>query len=158
MKKIVILSAVVSWFFCTLLLAQETAQFSFRSHLNDEDYKKPYDQSMGSNFLGTEVARKMYIVRNTFTYVEEPTPTSPTPKTIIRKPRIYNAVKKLVSYYEKMAKKGLMPVEQAATNAIMVLDKAYSAFYGNSDKFEQYLKNAKKPEQIEEAFKIVILE
>jgi hypothetical protein len=157
MKRIIILS-VVSWLFCTFLPAQETAQFTFRSHLNDEDYKKPYDQSMGSSFLGTEVARKMYIVRNTFTYVEEPTPTSPTPKTIIRKPRIYNAVKKQVSYYEKMAKKGLMPVEQATANAIMVLDKAYSAFYGNSDSFEQYLKNAKKPEQIEEAFKAVILE
>lgn len=157
MKRIIILS-VLSWLTCTLLPAQEKAQFTFRSHLNDEEYKKPYDQSMGSSFLGTEVARKMYIVRNTFTYVEEPTPTSPTPKTIIRKPRIYNSVKKLVSYYEKMAKKGLMPVEQAAANATLVLDKAYSAFYGNSDNFEQFLKSAKKPEQIEEAFKAVILE
>lgn len=157
MKRIIILS-IVSWFFVTILPAQEKAQFVFRSHLNDEDYKRPYDQSMGSSYLGTEVARKMYIIRNTFTYVEEPTPTSPTPKTIIRKPRIYNAVKKLFSYYEKMAKKGLIPVEQAAANVSLVLDKAYSAFYGNSDSFEQYLKSAKKPEQIEEAFKAVVLE
>jgi len=157
MKRIIIFT-LVSLLSYALLPAQEKVQFTFRSHLNDEEYKKPYDQSMGSSFLGTEVARKMYIVRNTFTYVEEPTPTSPTPKTIIRKPRIYNSVKKLVSYYEKMAKKGLMPVEQAAANAILVLDKAYSAFYGNSDNFEQFLKSAKKPEQIEEAFKAVILE
>lgn len=157
MKRIIIFT-LVSLLSYALLPAQEKVQFTFRSHLNDEEYKKPYDQSMGSSILGTEVARKMYIVRNTFTYVEEPTPTSPTPKTIIRKPRIYNSVKKLVSYYEKMAKKGLMPVEQAAANAILVLDKAYSAFYGNSDNFEQFLKSAKKPEQIEEAFKAVILE
>ncbi|HQK36653.1 MAG TPA: hypothetical protein PLC81_03380 [Bacteroidales bacterium] len=157
MKRIIIFT-LVSLLSYALLPAQEKVQFTFRSHLNDEEYKKPYDQSMGSSILGTEVARKMYIVRNTFTYVEEPTPTSPTPKTIIRKPRIYNSVKKLVSYYEKMAKKGLMPVEQAAANATLVLDKAYSAFYGNSDNFEQFLKSAKKPEQIEEAFKAVILE
>ncbi|MGB9747779.1 MAG: hypothetical protein ACPLXM_12710 [Bacteroidales bacterium] len=157
MKRIIFFT-LVSLLSYALLPAQEKVQFTFRSHLNDEEYKKPYDQSMGSSILGTEVARKMYIVRNTFTYVEEPTPTSPTPKTIIRKPRIYNSVKKLVSYYEKMAKKGLMPVEQAAANATLVLDKAYSAFYGNSDNFEQFLKSAKKPEQIEEAFKAVILE
>lgn len=137
MKRIIIFT-LVSLLSYALLPAQEKVQFTFRSHLNDEEYKKPYDQSMGSSILGTEVARKMYIVRNTFTYVEEPTPTSPTPKTIIRKPRIYNSVKKLVSYYEKMAKKGLMPVEQAAANATLVLDKAYSAFYGNSDNFEQF--------------------
>lgn len=157
MKRMIILT-VFSWFFCTILPAQENPQFTFRSHLNDEEYKKPYDASMGSSFLGTEVARKLYIVRKTFTYVEEPTPTSPTPKTIIRKPRIYNAVKKLVSYYEKMAKKGMIPVEQAAASAVSVLDKAFSAFYSNSDSFEQYLKTAKKPEEIEAAFKAVVLE
>jgi len=133
------------------------SSFTFRNHVNDEEFKTVYQPEMGTHYLGQEVARELFIIDATYTYREEGTPTSPTPKIVVRKPRIYNATKKAVKYYEKMLKAGKIPAEEAVSKVNVILEKTYSMFYENSEAFEQYLKTQKKPEQIIAAFDLVEL-
>jgi hypothetical protein len=131
--------------------AQET-EFSFRNNLKDT-LKLTIDYAnSGNHALGGEVARKFLLMKETYTYVEAGTPMAPGDKTIIKKPDIYYAVKKLNAYYKKAVKKGLIDQEKAAKNMISVVEKSFSIFYEDTKKFEEYIRTIKNPEDIQKAF------
>ncbi len=139
--------------FCTLTTsyAQEP-EFLFVNNLKDTlRLKIDYTQA-GSHVLGNEVARKMMLLQETYTYVERGTLMAPGDKTIIKKPDIYYSVKKLNKYYKKAVKKGIVDEDQAAKNLTSAVEKSYSIFYEDTEKFEQYLRSKKKPEDIQKAF------
>ncbi len=146
-------SLTIALFLCAFaaIRAQET-EFSFRNNLKDT-LKLSIDYiHSGSHVFGGEVARKLLLMKETYTYIEAGTPMAPGDKTIIKKPDIYYAVKKLNAYYKKAVKKGLINEELAAKNLISVIEKSFSIFYEDTKEFEEYIRTKKNPEDIQKAF------
>ncbi|MCB8995320.1 MAG: hypothetical protein H6538_06920 [Bacteroidales bacterium] len=139
------------------LYAQNQTEFMFLNNLKDTARVKIDYSNLGVNPLGPEVARKMYLLQNTYTYVERGTLTAPGDKTIVKKPDIYYSVKKLYNYYKKSVKKGTIKDTDASKQLIQVINKSYSMFYEDTQKFEDYLRTMKKPEDIQKAFDMVSL-
>lgn len=151
MKK-VLLGFLASLIYLSFAVAQgnegESDKFFIEDKTNDPEYTIPYTSEMGSHYLGNEIAKKIYILRGTYTYREEGTPLNPNPKTVVRKPVLYYDILKVAKYYRKMVKQGKMDRDQAVTKLNHFLDIGYSAFYQDTDKLEDELGDARKPEEI----------
>ncbi|MDP4189695.1 MAG: hypothetical protein Q8907_09790 [Bacteroidota bacterium] len=113
--------------------------------------------SLNSHYFGQDIAEKLYLVKQNYTFVEAATLTSPGDKTIIRKPAIYNSVKKLEKYYKNAVKDGLISKEEGHDKLAKFLDITILIANQGTTDFESALKKAKKPEQIEHVFSEVVL-
>ena len=154
MRKLFSISLMI-WIFANIC-AQEP-EFLFANNLRDTvNLKIDYSQA-GIHYLGSRVARKVLLLQDTYTYVERGTLTAPGDKIIIKKPDIYYSIKKLNNYYKKEVKKGTIDQKQAANNLTSAIDKSYSIFYEDTEKFESYLRSKKKPEEIQKAFDLIKL-
>ncbi len=132
-------------------------KFCFRYCVDEESLCSINDEELTDHPLGDNIARKLYLLKETYTYIEHPTPTSPGEKTIITKPSIYNSLQKLNRYYKKQVKDGDMTEEEARMKLGQYLDIAISVFIENTESFEDELRKAKKPDEISEVFSMVML-
>jgi hypothetical protein len=145
-------------FLCTFSgIYAQTPEFLFMNNLKDTLRLKIDYANAGTHALGSEVARKMLLLQETYTYMERGTLMAPGDKTIVKKPDIYYSVKKLNNYYKKAVKKGTIDEKQAAKNLTSAVDKSYSIFYEDTKKFEEYLRAQKNPEDIQKAFDLIQL-
>lgn len=104
------------------------------------------------HFLGAEVGKKMYLLKESYTWREEPDPIKPTPTVVIEKPSIYNNIKKLERYYKKSIKKDKLTVEAASAEFVNILDIALQVRYQATEELEDYLKSIKEVEEIATVF------
>jgi len=132
-------------------------KFCFRYCVDEESLYSINDEELTDHPLGDNIARKLYLLKETYTYIEHPTPTSPGEKTIITKPSIYNSLQKLNRYYKKQVKDGEMSEEEAKIKLNQYLDVAISIFIENTESFEDELRKARKPDEISEVFSMVML-
>jgi hypothetical protein len=156
MRKVTILALLLIWVYATYGQKQKT--FIFMNKLADTTGIEIDYALAKSNFLGPDVARKTYIVKKTYTYVEKGTPTSPGDKTVVLKPTIYYSLQKLNKYYKKEIRKGNIEESVAIERYKDILDKAFSIFNQDTDDFEAYLKSIKDTKDIEETFYNIILD
>lgn len=140
-----------------MLQAQDENSFLFRDQLRDTASLRLDYSLMKSHFLGEEIARKVYRLEKTYTYIEQPTAMSPTSKTVVKKPVIYYAVLKLNNHYRKQLRKSHLTGNEAISKLGEVLDIAFIIFGQETTKFEEYLKKNKNPQHIEKAFEMVNL-
>jgi len=110
------------------------------------------------HFLGKDITRKFELVKNTYTYIEKGSETSPGDKTVVQKPIIYYSLKKINRYYKKGLKKGYATEEEAKEMLNKVLDIAYTVFDQRTVKLEEAIKEARKPEPMLEVYNKVVLE
>ncbi len=144
-------------FIVTALFGQSEQKFVFNNTLSDTARVK-IDYSMsGRSYFGDMIARKMYLLEKTYTYIEKGTPMSPSDKTIVQKPTIFYAIKKLSGYYKKEVKKGHITMTDAIDKLVEDVDIGYSIFSQDTGDFEDYLRKQKKPEDIAKAFAMVTL-
>ena len=139
------------------LRAQDENSFLFLDQLRDTASLRLDFSLMKSHYLGEEIARKVYRLEKTYTYIEKPTAMSPTSKTVVKKPVIYYAVLKLNNHYRKQLKKSQVAQNEAILKLSEVLDIAFMIFGQDTGEFENYLKKNKSPHQIEKAFEMVKL-
>jgi hypothetical protein len=132
-------------------------KFIFRYSVDEESLCSINDEELADHPLGDNIARKLYLLKETYTYIELPTPTSPGEKTIITKPSIYHSLQKLNRYYKKQVKGGDMSEEEAKMKLNQYLDIAISIFIENTESFEDELRKARKPNEISEVFSMVML-
>jgi len=132
-------------------------KFCFRYCVDEESLCSINVDELTDHPLGDVIARKLYLLKETYTYIELPTPTSPGEKTIITKPSIYNSLQRLNRYYKKQVKDGVMSEEEARIKLSQYLDVAISVFIENTESFEDELRKAKKPDEISEVFSMVML-
>jgi hypothetical protein len=132
-------------------------KFIFRYSVDEESLGLINDEELSDHPLGDNIARKLYLLKETYTYIELPTPTSPGEKTIITKPSIYNSLQKLNRYYKKQVKGGEMSEEEARVKLNQYLDIAISIFIENTESFEDELRKARKPDEISQVFSMVML-
>ena len=139
------------------LHAQDENSFLFYDQLRDTASLRLDYSFMKSHFLGEEIARKIYRLERTYTYVEKPTAMSPTSKTVVKKPVIYYAVLKLNNHYRRQVKRSQITESEAISKLGEVLDIAFMIFGQDTGEFEEYLRKNKSPHQIEKAFEMVKL-
>jgi hypothetical protein len=109
-------------------------------------------QLIGSHFLGKEIARKMYLLDKTYTYEDKVAPGNPATTTSIRKPLIYNSVKKIEAYFRKSIRKRQVSEEVATEQFNKVVDVALNIFFQNTDALENQLKTTDKTSDLLELF------
>ena len=135
----------------------ENTVFCYRYCVSEESLSTININDLSNHYLGVGIARKLHLLKDTYTYVEPPSPTSPGEKTVIVKPSIYNSLLKLNRYYKKQVKKGEMSVEEASEKLNHYLDVALSVFIEDTDTFEDKLRKAKGPDEISNVFSMVVL-
>jgi len=153
------LGAVSLMMVCTNnIRAQIPDAFYFNNNLEriksiEVDYTK-----VPKHYLGYEIGSKMYLLDQTYTVIEEPSPVNPVEKTIVNKPAIFYSIKKLNKYYKRTIKKGDITEEQAKIKLNAYLDICLSIYNQETDLFEEALKNSKEDVDIVSVFSRVILE
>ncbi len=135
----------------------ENTVFCYRYCVSEESLSTINTSELSDHFLGVGIARKFYLLKDTYTYTEHPSPTSPGEKTIIIKPSIYNSLLKLNRYYKKQLKHGEISAEEASEKLNHYLDIALSVFIEDTDSFEDKLRKAKGPDEISNVFSMVVL-
>ncbi len=138
--------------------AQDEEKFIFENNPSALDVSSITVNDQRGHPLGIEVSKKLELLKDRYTYIEPAGATTPTDKTIVIKPIIFNSIQKLNRYYKSAIKKGSIPIDVAKEEFLRCLDIALIIYADNTEEFEQYLRKAKKPEQILEAYNKVILE
>ncbi len=158
-----ILSFLMPLFLCGFVVAQDNAKdtiakkFVYHYSVNNEALSS-IDRSMLSEHpLGENIARKIHLLQDYYTYIEPPSPTSPGQKTIVVKPNIYNSLLKLNRYYKQQVKKGTISIESATRELNHFLDVGLSIVSDETGSFEAELRKAKSPDQIISVFSMVDL-
>ncbi|WP_321332381.1 hypothetical protein [uncultured Bacteroides sp.] len=104
------------------------------------DYiKNVSTETAGTHFLGDTIARKVYLLKQRYTYKEPISPGSFATKTIFRKQEIYNSVNKIEKYLKKSIKGGEVSKDAAREEYNKVLDVALNVLDEDTDKFEHRL-------------------
>lgn len=104
------------------------------------------------HIFGEEIGKKMEILRESYTWIQEGTPLNPSTTTNVEKPAIYNAVKKLERYYKKGVKKGVIDIAQAQRDMNRILDIAIYIRHQATSEFENFLDEMKTEEQLVSLF------
>ena len=132
------------------LSAQEKDKFYFQD-LNKEE-QEVSDLAAGDHFLGPEVAKKLYLLKENYTWVEEATATNPVPRVNTEKPDIYYTIRKLERYYKKAIRKDQISEEKAREEFLKVIDIGLIIRNQMTDKLEATLSDLKEGDEIVSVF------
>ena len=163
MKRVVVTIIGILWSFGFLFAQHANAdtaavkKYIYHNTLNKEDLSSIDRSNLTEHPFGELIARKIYLLQDYYTYTEAPTPTSPSEKTIVLKPSIYNSVLKLNRLLKKQVKKGIVPRETATKHLNLCLDVALSVLGDTTNEFEAELRKAKSADQIIQVFNKVEL-
>lgn len=113
--------------------------------LDDSEIDVSY---LRSHPLGVDVAKKLELLRESYTWKEEASATNPRDRTIVEKPVIYYSVQKMNGHYKKAVKKGLMDEEEAKTALISAIDIALVIRYQQTIDFEDKIREYKGGEEL----------
>lgn len=126
--------------------------FYFRAKQDKIDASNLNMSFVGSHFMGDEIAKKLYLLKETYTWKEEASPLVTTPTTHIEKPDIYYTVKKLEKYYKKGIRKGWIEEKDAVAQYSRVLDIALFIYDQQTQDLENLLDNIKDEDQVLSVF------
>ncbi len=147
MKKVLLLAAM---FFAVSYsgIAQDADVFSF-NFIEDKIDDSSVDMgSLSDHYLGLDIAKKLQLLKDSYTWKEEGTPNSPTTKTVVEKPAIYYSLKKLDKYYKKAIGKGEISEAAAKDEFVKALDIALFIRFQETDAFESKLRELKEDSDI----------
>jgi len=154
MKKLVMLGMAV-FLLAAGAIAQDSADdvfyFDFMEEKLDDSHLDP--SYLKNHFLGTTISMKLGLLKESYTWTQEASATAPGDKTVVEKPSIYYALKKLSNSYKKRIKSGLMSKEEALDELTKALDIGLFIRYQNTDEFETKLKELKSPYDIAYLFR-----
>jgi len=140
------------------LVAQDEIQFVFENNPRALDINSVSGNGFRDHPMGNEISKKLELLKSRYTYIVPASPTSPTDKTVVIKPVIYNSILKLNRYYKKELKSENITLKGAQEEFLKCINIALIIYAENTDEFEQYLRKAKKPDQIIDTYNKVILE
>lgn len=116
--------------------------FEFRIYTNENDLKSIPEDMLEKHQFGQDVSRRLYLLESKYTYETPAVPGNPQMKTMVRKPVIYDAVRRIEHYLKKGVKKGTNTLETATVTFTKVLDVALNAISADSNSFEKAIGNA----------------
>ncbi len=116
--------------------------FEFRAYSKDSELAEITSEMAGSHPFGDLTAKKIYLLDQKYTSEVPVVPGNPQTRTLIKKPVIYDAVRKIEKELKKSLKKGELPQEVVADKFNKVLDIALNLLTANTDSFEDAISKA----------------
>lgn len=116
--------------------------FEFKAYSKDSELADITSEMAGSHSFGDLTAKKLYLLDQKYTSEVPVVPGNPQTRTLIKKPVIYDAVKKIEKDLKKSVKKGDLPQEAATDKFNKVLDIALNLITANTDSFEEAIYKA----------------
>jgi hypothetical protein len=116
--------------------------FDFKAYPKDSYLNGISKEMAGGHLLGELVAKKIYLVNKFYTSEENLFPGDPATKTVIKKPVIYEAVKRIERDLKKSVKKGEVPVSEASIIMNTVLDVALNIQTEDTRDFEKAIESS----------------
>jgi len=161
MKKTTFLIAIL----CTLFIVSASAQdaltyatelhkteskaslnplpvFDFAGYSYDYELEKITVEMSGEHAFGDVIAKKVYLLDQKYKSEVALIPGNPQTKTVIQKPVLYDAVKRIEKYLKKSVKKGEISLDSATYLYNKVLDVALSIKNANTTNFEDAVSSA----------------
>jgi len=161
MKKVFLLLLVLNIVSSSSLLAQDAltyisenksksnetptkvpATFEFNALSRDYELDNITTEMAGEHPLGNLVAKKLYLLDEKYTSQVPLVPGNPQTKTLIKKPVIYDAVKRIDKHLKKSVKKGELTIDSATYDMNKVLDVALNVLTSNTEAFEEAIKSS----------------
>ncbi len=105
-------------------------------------------QYVDRHFLGQEIAKKRYLLDETFTKRVPIAPGNPSMKTEITKPALYYAVNDVEKYLRRALRKGQVSEEQARAHMHCMLDAILNTYYLETDELEEKVRACDCPEEM----------
>lgn len=121
--------------------------FSF-AYTEEETVDVITEADIKGHYLGDDIAYKMQLLRESYTYVEPASATSPADKIIVEKQPIFFSIKKMDKFFKKSIKKGEMTREEAKAKLSYAIDVALNIRYQETDELEDLLWKVKDPSEI----------
>lgn len=123
------------------------ALIEFVAFTQKEELSQISDDMIDHHFLGDDIARKIYLFNRDYSYQESVAPGNSATKTILRKPVIYNSVKRIERDLKKRLKAGEISEENARSEFSRVLDVALNVANANTEGLEKKLESNLKPDK-----------
>jgi hypothetical protein len=132
--------------------------FEFKAYSMDSYLNEVSAETAGSHPFGEIIAKKNYLLDEKYTSEVALTPGNPASKTVIKKPVIYESVKRIERDLKKSVRKGEISLNKASGEFNIILDVALSIVNADTGMFENAIKSAGDTNSIIELFtKRVIL-
>ncbi len=110
--------------------------FVFQAFTSDYRLAEITEEMAGEHFLGSVVAKKLYLLDEVYTSEVAVVPGNPQSKMVVKKPAIYNSVRRIEKYLTKSVKRGQIQAESATADLNKVLDIALSIISADTGSFE----------------------
>lgn len=123
------------------------ASFTFRYIEQELKELETSPELVDDHYLGFDIAKKMQLLRETYTYEEPPTATNPAPRTVVEKPAIYYSVKKIDKHFKKALRKDEITEDEARKQLDNILNIALNIRYQETGKLEEILWDIKRDEE-----------
>lgn len=121
---------------------KKSPAFEFKAYSKDSYLNSISSDMAGEHIFGDLVAKKIYLFNKFYTSEENLFPGDPATKTIIKKPVIYEAVKRIERDLKKSLKKGESSVSEASSILNTVLDVALNIQTEDTKDFEKAIVNS----------------
>ena len=132
--------------------------FKFKGYSNENELENITIEMAGNHQLGDLISKKLYLFYEKYTSQTALAPGNPAVKTVIKKPVIYESVKRIERDLKRAVKKGEIPVSLATSELNTVLDVALNILTTDTKDFENALNSSRSTESKIELFtKRVIL-
>ncbi|MEI8047122.1 MAG: hypothetical protein WCI92_07065 [Bacteroidota bacterium] len=116
--------------------------FDFVGYSHNYELEKITSETAGEHLFGDEIAKKMFLLSEKYTSQVELIPGNPQTKTVIQKPVIYEAVKRIEKYLKKSVKKGTISIDPAIYTLNKVLDVALCIRNADTKNFEAAIESS----------------
>lgn len=121
----------------TVVSTNSLPVFEFRIYSSAQDLSTIPEDMVEVHAFGELVSHKLYLLDSKYTYQVPIVPGNPQTRTIVRKPVIYDAVRKIERYLKKSVKKGEISTETASNEFNIILDVANNVFTADTKTFEK---------------------
>jgi hypothetical protein len=120
-----------------------TLIFEFRGYPKDSEMENVSKEMAGEHLFGDLAAKKLYLLDKYYTSQLALVPGNPQTRTVIKKPVIYDAVKRIERDLKKKVKKGELSSEIASVEMNKTLDVALNILTADTSEFEDAVTSAK---------------
>jgi hypothetical protein len=121
---------------------KKSPSFEFKAYPKDSYLNNISKEMAGEHFFGDLVAKKIYLFNKFYTSEENLFPGNPATKTVIKKPVIYEAVKRIEHDLKKSVRKGETSASEASSILNIVLDVALNIPTEDTRNFEKAIESA----------------
>lgn len=122
--------------------AETLPVFKFKGYSTDYELENISKEIAGNHPFGEMISRKLYLFNEKYTTQVALAPGNPAAKTVVRKPVIYESVKRIERDLKRSVKKGEVPLTTATSEFNIVLDVALNILTPDTKDFENAIKSS----------------